>query len=61
MHWLLALADHNLVTILLEDLATIFSIGVTIRLGEHLAVVRFMVTFVIDLSFLDNANVDIGS
>lgn len=46
-------------TVFLEDDATVCSVGVTIGLGELLGVVSLKVTLVLDLSFLDYANVDV--
>ena len=48
-------------TVFLEDDATVCSVGVTIGLGELLGVVGLEVSLVLDLSFLDYANVDIGT
>lgn len=61
IHWLLACYDLNLVTIFFEDLAAILSVLVSIGLREHLLVIGFMVTLVLDLSSFDYADIDVGT
>ena len=60
-HWLFACYDLNLVTVFFENLATILSVRVSIWLREHLLVIGSMVTLVLNLSFFDYADINVGT